>query len=97
MIIKVGDLVHVRVEIHDFTLLEGIGVILGKGDPDCDTTENPNRTWVIFCGDDYWHVDEKHFTKITDGRSSNCIKCGKSTSFAKKIRNLSKACRKIRL
>ena len=91
MIVNIGDLVHVKIHIHDFTLLEGIGVIMEKGDPDCCINEGmSNNTWLIFCENDYWHVDQKHFTILPSGSNTH-KKYRIETSFAKKIRNIYKS------
>ena len=92
MKIKIGDLVHVKVRVHEFTLLEGVGVIMEEADPDCP--EESSSNWLVFCENDHWVVNEKYITRIEKGRPDKNIPCGPTESFAKKIRHLAEQCRK---
>ena len=89
MPVSIGDLVHIKVDIHDVILLEGIGVVVKKGESD-KASPMADNVWLVFCDNEFWHIDEKHIRRITDRRSSVNIKRESTSSFAKQIRNLAK-------
>tara|TARA_Y100001970_G_C14034638_1_gene750431 strand:+ start:813 stop:1046 length:234 start_codon:yes stop_codon:yes gene_type:complete len=66
MNLRIGDLVEVRVEIHGVPLLEGVGIIMDKGDPDVHPDNPPIKDgWIIYCENSFWFVREQYMKKST--------------------------------
>ncbi len=68
MKIRIGDLVHFRIQTEDIVLQEGFGIIIKKADPDLIHLEKHIRefeeSWIIYAEDRFWFVRETYFVKV---------------------------------
>jgi len=63
---RIGDLVLIRVEVHDVSLLEGIGLLMKKGDPDVEPGKIPIKDgWIVYCEDEFWFIREEYMQRIS--------------------------------